>query len=116
MAEPSVQQDFSKLSDDLATLRADVAKLADTLTALAKSEGEAVSSAVRSKVRSTRARAEATATNLLDEGSAALEDAKERAQNLSSDVTACIERNPIGAVVAALGVGFVFGLLTRGRD
>ncbi|WP_029351464.1 hypothetical protein [Bosea sp. 117] len=115
MAESSAQDDFAKLSADLATLRADVAKLADTLTTLAKAEGEAVGAAVRHQVKRGAARAEATATNLLDEGAAALQDAKERAQSLTSDVGGAIERNPFGAVVAALGIGFVFGLLTRSR-
>ncbi|MBS7539691.1 ElaB/YgaM/YqjD family protein [Ancylobacter lacus] len=115
MAQPSPQEDFAKLTDDLATLRTDVAKLAETLTSLVKNESEAMTSAVRSKVRSGAARAEATATSLLDEGSAAIEDAKDRARNLTTDITDAIERNPVGSVVAALGIGFVVGLLTRGR-
>lgn len=116
MAEPSAQEDFAKLTADLATLRADVAKLADTLAALARNEGEAVSAAVRERIRTRAAQASATATGLLDEGAAALDDAKARAQSLGNDVTAAIERNPLGAVAAALGIGFLVGLLTRGRD
>jgi len=116
MAEPSAQEDFAKLTADLATLRGDVAKLAETLSTLARNESEAVGSAVKQSVRRGAARAGATASGLLDEGSAALDDAKERVQSLTGDVGAAIERNPFGAVVAALGIGFVVGLLTRGRD
>lgn len=116
MAEPSAQEDFAKLTADLATLRADVAKLAETLAALARNESEAVSAAVREQVRTRARQASATATGLLDEGAAALDDAKARAQSLGNDVTAAIERNPLGAVAAALGIGFLIGLLTRGRD
>jgi ElaB/YqjD/DUF883 family membrane-anchored ribosome-binding protein len=116
MAEPSAQDDFAKLTADLATLRADVAKLAETLAAVARSESEAVGAAVRERVRTRAAQASATATGLLDEGAAALDDAKARAQSLGNDVTAAIERNPLGAVAAALGIGFLVGLLTRGRD
>lgn len=115
MAQPNAQEDFAKLSEDLATLRADVSKLAETLTALAKAEGEAAADAVASRVRSGKARAEAVAADLLEEGSVAYEEAKSRAQALGGDVGAVIERNPYGAVLAALGVGFVFGLLSRGR-
>jgi len=61
------------------------------------------------------AKLSADPANLLAEGAAALQDAKERAQSLTSDVGGAIERNPFGAVVAALGIGFVFGLLTRSR-
>lgn len=116
MAEPNAQEDFAKLSDDLATLRADVAKLAETLTLLAKAEGEAVSDAVKQKVRSGAARAEATASGLLEEGTAAYEEAKAKAQSLSGEVCSAIERNPFSAVAAALGIGFLFGILTRGRN
>lgn len=112
----TVQNDIGKLAEDLATLRADVAKLTETLAAVARTEGEAVSAAVRDRVRAGKARAEATAAGLLDEGAAALDDVKARAASLQGDVTAVIERNPVGAVAAALGIGFVIGLLTRGRD
>ncbi|MCK0206946.1 hypothetical protein MWN33_02745 [Starkeya koreensis] len=115
MAQPNAQEDFAKLSDDLATLRADVAKLTETLASIAKAEGESAAEAVASRVRAGKARAEAAAANLADEGYAVYEDAKGRAQALGGDVGAAIERNPYGAVLAALGVGFVFGLLTRGR-
>lgn len=116
MAEPSAQDDFAKLSADLATLRSDVAKLADTLTTLARSEGEAAADAVTRKVRYGKAKAEATAAGLMDEGVAAYEDAKARAQSLGSEVGATIERNPFGSVLAALGIGFLFGVLTRSRN
>ena len=115
MADTSAQQDFAKLSEDLAVLRADVAKLAETLTVLAKSQGEAAADAVASRVRQGREKAEATATGLYDEGLAAYEDAKQRAGALGGDVASAIERNPLGAVAAALGVGFLLGLLSRSR-
>ncbi|MCJ8143530.1 hypothetical protein MKI84_11450 [Ancylobacter sp. A5.8] len=116
MAEPDAQNDFAKLSEDLAVLRADVAKLAETLSLMAKAEGEAVTDAVRQKVRAGAARAEATASGLLEEGTAAYEEAKARAQGLTSELGSTIERNPLSAVAAALGIGFLFGLLTRGRN
>ncbi|WAC28233.1 hypothetical protein [Ancylobacter sp. SL191] len=115
MAEPNAQEDFSKLTNDLAVLRADVAKLADTLTTLARSQSGAAADAVTSRVREGKAKAEATAAELLDEGRAAYDEARDRASQLGGDVTSAIERNPLGAVAAALGVGFLLGLLTRGR-
>ncbi|MBS9477328.1 DUF883 family protein [Ancylobacter radicis] len=115
MADTNAQEDFSKLTADLAVLRADVAKLADTLTTLARSQGEAAADAVSSRVRQGKAKAEATASELMDEGRAAYDEARERAGKIGGDVTAVIERNPLGAVAAALGVGFLIGLLSRGR-
>lgn len=115
MAQPNAQEDFAKLSEDLATLRADVARLTETLATIAKSEGDAAAEALASRVRAGKARAEAAAASLAEEGYAVYEDAKGRAQALGGDLGATIERNPYGAVLAALGVGFVFGLLSRGR-
>lgn len=118
MADPNAQNaehDFARLSADLAVLRADVAKLADTLTSLARAQGEAATEAVASRVRQGKEKAEATAAGLLDEGTAAYNEAKDRASAIGGDVAATIERNPLGAVAAALGVGFLLGLITRGR-
>lgn len=115
MAQPNAQDDFAKLSADLSTLRGDVAKLTETLAAIAKAEGGAAADAVTGRFRSGAARAEAAAAGLAEEGYAALQDAKTRAQALGGDLGATIERNPYGSVLAALGVGFVFGLLSRGR-
>lgn len=115
MAQPNPQDDFAKLSADLATLRGDVAKLTETLTALARSEGSAAADAITGRIRSGAARAEAAASGLAEEGYAALQEARTRAQALSGDLDATIERNPYGSVLAALGVGFLFGLLSRGK-
>ena len=51
MAQPNAQDDFAKLSADLATLRGDVAKLTETLTALARSEGSEKSTSTPSPSR-----------------------------------------------------------------
>ncbi|MBB3770713.1 ElaB/YqjD/DUF883 family membrane-anchored ribosome-binding protein [Angulomicrobium tetraedrale] len=115
MAEPNAQEDFAQLSADLAVLRADVARLAETLTTLAKVQGEAAADAVASRVRQGKEKAEATAADLMEEGADAYQEAKERASQFGGEVTATIERNPLGAVAAALGVGFLLGLITRGR-
>ncbi|HSI41580.1 MAG TPA: hypothetical protein VLA00_13635 [Xanthobacteraceae bacterium] len=116
MADPSVQDNVAALSADLAALRSDVAKLAESLTTLVKTETEAAGATVKQQVRRGAEKAQATAAGLLEEGAAAVDEARERARSLSQDVGAAIERNPFGAVAAALGIGFLVGLLTRGRD
>ena len=115
MAEPNPQEDFAKLSNDLAVLRTDVTRLAETLTSFARSEGEAAAEAVSARIRQGKARAEATAAGLMEEGAAAIDEAKVRARVATKDLTAAVERNPLGAVCAALGVGFILGLLSRSR-
>lgn len=115
MADPNPQEDFSKLTTDLAALREDVAKLAESLAALARQEGAAAAETVKEKVRSGKAQAEATAAGLLDEGATAVQDAKACASAFCRDASGAIERNPFAAVIAALGIGFVFGLVSRGK-
>jgi len=41
------------------------------------------------------------------------QEAKERAQSLLHETDTCIRANPIPAVLAALGVGIVIGLMSR---
>lgn len=115
MAEPNPQDDFAKLSSDFAALREDVAKLTESLAAVARQEATGAAETVKRKVRAGSARAEATATGLLEEGAAAVEDARACASTMARDVCRTVERNPIASVTAALGVGFLFGLLSRGR-
>lgn len=40
-------------------------------------------------------------------------DVKERAQDMLREADNCIRANPVPAVLTALGIGFVLGLLTR---
>lgn len=44
------------------------------------------------------------------------QEAKERAQDLLRETDNCIRANPVPAVLAALGIGFAIGLLTRMAD
>lgn len=115
MAEPKPQEDFSKLAADLATLREDVAKLAESLTILAQQEGVAAREALKDKLRFGSARASAATADLLEDGMEKVEEAKTQAHAFCRDASGTIARNPIAAVAAALGIGFLVGMITRGR-
>ena len=41
------------------------------------------------------------------------QEAKDRAQDILRETDTCIRANPIPAIIAAVGVGFAIGLLTR---
>lgn len=43
-------------------------------------------------------------------------DAKERAQDILRETDNCIRANPVPAVLTALGIGFVIGLLVRSTE
>jgi ElaB/YqjD/DUF883 family membrane-anchored ribosome-binding protein len=81
-------------ADDLSSLRADIAQLTDSVTTLVKAQVD-------------------FARQKLSDGAS---DAKNRLSDASSTLEASIERNPLIAVLIALGAGLVIGLLSRGRQ
>jgi ElaB/YqjD/DUF883 family membrane-anchored ribosome-binding protein len=90
--------------DDLAQLRADLAKLADTVAGLVSNQAGAAKSSVRD-----------TATDLYSRGQEALQQAGEKAKAKTDELSRTIEQNPITAVLAAFGLGMLFGLMSRNR-
>lgn len=51
--------------------------------------------------------------NASDLGNRAVDQAQSRASQTLADVERFVARNPVGAVVAALGIGVVLGFMTR---
>ncbi len=95
-------QDFAA---DLAALRAEIAKLTASVTNLVKAETSATADTVFGAVDAARQK--------LSDGAAG---AKDRLSGATSELEASIERNPLTAVLIALGAGLVIGLLSRGRQ
>ncbi|WP_020179128.1 hypothetical protein [Methylopila sp. M107] len=81
------------LEADLATLKADVSRLTETLSALVSDSA-------------------ATARNAAREG---VDTAKAHVTNAADDLSETIEQNPLTAVLIALGIGYVVGALGRRR-
>jgi ElaB/YqjD/DUF883 family membrane-anchored ribosome-binding protein len=92
------------LAADLAALRRDVARLAETLSALVQQQTQAAGHRVSEAVGGARDRIASTAA-----------DAQNRVRAASGEIEAQIERNPLMAVLIALGVGVSLGLLSRSR-
>jgi ElaB/YqjD/DUF883 family membrane-anchored ribosome-binding protein len=101
-ATEAATQDFAA---DLAALRADIAKLTTAVANLVKAETSAATDTVFGAVD--------TARQKFADGAA---DAKDRLSGASSELEATIERNPLVAVLIALGAGLAIGLLSRGRQ
>jgi ElaB/YqjD/DUF883 family membrane-anchored ribosome-binding protein len=88
---------------DLASMRADIVKLTDSVTTLVKAQVADKTDMFYGAVDSARQK--------LSDGAA---DAKDRLSGASSTLEASIERNPLPAVLIAMGAGLVIGLLSRG--
>lgn len=89
MAEPKYSEDFDALKTDVKALRDDLSRLISTVGGDLEDQGDAARADMRHRLDSVRARGQAT----LD------------------DIETRIERNPLIALAAALGIGFLIGAL-----
>ncbi len=104
------------LQKDLEAIRADIAALTDTVGRLAKDMAEARAT-MRERVKSAAGDAAAAGGDLFtdamklggDAAGAAGDAAHEGLASLESE----IRRKPISAVLAALGIGFIVGIIGR---
>lgn len=94
-------QDFAS---DLAALREDITKLTLSVTQLVRAQASTTADSMLGAVDSARKRISDTAT-----------DAQDRVTALSTDLEATIERNPLTAILVAIGAGILIGLLSRTR-
>jgi ElaB/YqjD/DUF883 family membrane-anchored ribosome-binding protein len=92
------------LGVDLAALREDVARLADTMSQLVQHQTKAVGSRASSAYGDIRDRIASTAA-----------DAQTRVRAAGGDLEASIERHPLAALLIAFGVGIALGMMSRGH-
>jgi ElaB/YqjD/DUF883 family membrane-anchored ribosome-binding protein len=94
----------SDLNADLAALRADIARLSDTVAAMVRVQADAAGTAVRSVVGDAR-----------DQLSQAASNAQDSAFGAAADLERRIEKNPLTAVLIAAGVGLALGMMSKSR-
>ena len=92
------------LATDLAALREDVARLADTMGTLLQHQTQAAGTRVSDAVGDLKDKIVDTAAG-----------AQDRIRTAGSDVAASIERNPVTAMLIAFGIGMSLGMLSRSR-
>jgi len=97
------------LSEDLSKLRADVARIQETLS---KFVGEAGGEAART----ARGVSGAVASEVGEVASDFVEAGKEQVKTFASELEDMARRNPLGTLAGTLLVGVVIGLMTRGRS
>ncbi|MDE2578925.1 MAG: hypothetical protein KGL46_08985 [Hyphomicrobiales bacterium] len=108
-------------SADVAALKADVARLSQTLADLVKNQTNQASAAfydaserVSSAASDARDRISSAASDVRDKLADSASDARDRLGAVSGDLEATIERNPLMAVIAALIAGIFVGMMSRG--
>lgn len=95
------QKDIEELSDQIATLKQDIADISKTLSGLGKSSREAAGDQVREK-----------AAHLRDAGEEQLHAARHQADELGRQAADSVRNQPAAAVGIAVGVGFLLGFVT----
>jgi ElaB/YqjD/DUF883 family membrane-anchored ribosome-binding protein len=98
----------SNASNDLDGLRKELNSLKETVTKFISQAGD-VSSSVAAKVGSA-------ASNVAESGGNLASTATEQAKSLASELEGMGRRNPLGAMAAALLVGVMIGVISRGRS
>ena len=91
-----------ELAAQVEALRRDVSSIANTLTNL-----------VRSSAEEGRDRLSRQASYYLDEGRRQADEAMAQARAMGEELEARIGRNPLTAVLIALGLGFLIGVISR---
>jgi ElaB/YqjD/DUF883 family membrane-anchored ribosome-binding protein len=102
MSNKTGEPTAADLTSDLAALRADIARLSDTIAGLVRVQADQAGAAMRGAVGDAR-----------DQLSRAAADAQDSARNATVDLEQRIERNPLTAVLIAAGIGMALGMMSR---
>jgi ElaB/YqjD/DUF883 family membrane-anchored ribosome-binding protein len=94
----------SDISADLTKLRADIARLSETIAGLVRLQADSAGAAVKGAVGDAREQLSQAATQ-----------AQDRALGAAADLERRIERSPLTAVLIAAGVGMALGMLSKSR-
>lgn len=100
MAKAELDHDVAQLEEQIALLRADMARIAETLAALGQTSGETLREAMAAKAASLRA-----------DGEARLAEAGHTAEATLDALTGYARRKPLHAMAMAGGLGLLIGLL-----
>jgi ElaB/YqjD/DUF883 family membrane-anchored ribosome-binding protein len=103
------------LQDDVDKLRADIASLRDSLARVVTGVAGEATKTVQGAAQGAAAQTGATAHNLADSGLNLAASAKEQAIGFAGELEAMARRNPLGTIGGAVLVGFVLGMMSRGR-
>jgi ElaB/YqjD/DUF883 family membrane-anchored ribosome-binding protein len=101
------------VSEDLVQLRADFARLSDTVSGLLRSHAGTGADKVRDVASSTHEAFNAMTGSVSKAGNGIVQDTGKRLNTLGSELEGTFRENPTSALVTAAALGLVVGLLTR---
>jgi ElaB/YqjD/DUF883 family membrane-anchored ribosome-binding protein len=100
----ATEKDRQDLHKDVERLRADISKLTETVSTLVGQEAEQLKSSISGH-----------AQRLAEQGKSLGDQAMREAGAYERQAEEVIIRNPFTAVLVAVGVGFLFGIMSRNR-
>ena len=103
------------LGKTLSQLSRDVASLKDTFALLASQAGGEAARKMRNMSEAVASQVGDVASGVADTGSGLATSAKQQAKTFASELEAMARRNPLGTIAGTLVVGFIVGMMTRGR-
>jgi ElaB/YqjD/DUF883 family membrane-anchored ribosome-binding protein len=106
---------MNEVSSDLAALRADVARLTETMTTIAQNQVGSTSQALSETMESARAVLSEATETLTRTGRDLANEATGRIRTAGTEMGASIERHPLTAVMIAAAIGLAVGMLGRDR-
>ena len=106
---------MSDVRDDLAAVRSDLARLADTVSNMVTGQSKAAGRTARGAVDQARDSVYSRAHDLGKAGEMFAHEARDRLTHANAEIESRIERNPVTAVLIAAGIGLVLGLMSRSR-
>ena len=113
MANVSNLKDHDDVSQQVERLRAEFMTLSDAVTRLASESAASVQSQMRDTAARAAHKVSAAGAHAYQDAAKLGHDAVDTAHVAVGKIEAQIARNPMTAVLAALGFGFVVGLLSR---
>jgi ElaB/YqjD/DUF883 family membrane-anchored ribosome-binding protein len=100
----------------MSNLRRDVANLKDTFARLASQAGVEAAKTARNMSQTVASQVGSAAGGVADVGSELASSAKQHAKTFASELEAMGRRNPLGTIAAALLIGVIIGMMSRGRS
>jgi ElaB/YqjD/DUF883 family membrane-anchored ribosome-binding protein len=113
--QETAEQMRDRLAEDVSGLRADMTKMHDILSKFVSDAGSQAAQTARHVGQTVASHVGSTATGLASTGADIASSATEQLKKFATDLEGIARKNPLGALVGALGVGIVIGLIVRGR-
>lgn len=103
------------LKESVSELSRDLASLKDSFARLASQAGGEAAKVIRGVGQTVASQVGGAASGVADASSDLASTAKEHAKTFASELEGMARRNPLGTIAGAAVVGFIVGMMWRGR-